>query len=97
MRRVSPGYGKGWSYIRKVNRVSVTIEDRPTYGMRHYSSTMPFDKLRKVMSAAEVETARTDGRLIEAESKEGFFLADAAPSPPVAKAEPAADPQAEQF
>lgn len=92
----SPGYGKGWSYIRKVNKVSVTIEDRPTFGTRNYSLTMPFDKLRQVMSAAEVEVARADGRLIEAESKEGFFLADA-PSPLETKAEGRADPQAEQF
>lgn len=93
----SPGYGKGWSYIRKVNKVSVTIEDRPTYGTRNYSLTMPFDKLRQVMSVAEVEAARADGRLIEAESKEGFFLADAAPPPLETKAEGASDPQAEQF
>src|SRR6185312_13590067 len=23
----SPGYGRGWSYIKKVNKVSVTVED----------------------------------------------------------------------
>jgi phospholipid N-methyltransferase/outer membrane murein-binding lipoprotein Lpp len=75
----SPGYGRGWSYIRKVNKVSVTVDDVAAYGGRVYSRTMPFDKLAAVMSAAEVEAARAEGRLQETAEKDGFFLTAPAP------------------
>jgi protein-L-isoaspartate O-methyltransferase len=82
----SPGHGRGWAYITKVNKVTVTIMDKPPYGERLYRQNMPFDKLIAVMSRAEVEAARAEGRITETEYKEGFFLLDAAP----AEAAPAA-------
>jgi hypothetical protein len=84
----SPGHGAGWSYIRKVNRVSVTVADSYGPGSRVFTRTMPFDKLLAVMTAAEVEAARAEGRITEAEDGTGFFLAPASipgpePAPPV--------------
>lgn len=75
----SPGFGKGWSYIRKVNKVSVSIDDAAAYGGRVFSRTIPFDKLTAVMTAGEVATARAEGRIIEDAEATGFFLA--APKP----------------
>lgn len=70
----SPGYGRGWSYIRKVNKVSVTVDDVAAYGGRVYSRTVTFDKLAAIMTAGEVDRARSEGRLKETDDKAGFFL-----------------------
>lgn len=87
----------GWSYIKKVNKVSVTIEDNWGNGGRNFTRTIELTKLRRVMSAAQVEAARAAGRLLEAgNSRPGFFLAGTdgpepaplQPAPPTA-AEPA--------
>jgi protein-L-isoaspartate O-methyltransferase len=77
----SPGYGKGWSYIKKVNKVSVTVEDNFGNGGRNFTRTIPFDKLSAIMSAADVETARKEGRLAETAFGDGFFVADRAETP----------------
>lgn len=66
----------GWSYIQKLNKVSVTVLDNWGNGGRNFTRTIPFDKLTEVMTKAEVEQARTDGRLIELEDKTGFGLLD---------------------
>ena len=72
----SPGYGKGWSYIQKVNQVSVTVLDNWGNGGANFTRTIPFDKLTSVMSAAEVNHAREEGRLHETDDKTGFYLDD---------------------
>jgi hypothetical protein len=71
---------KGWSYIQKVNKVSVTILFC-FEGSTPFKQTIPFDKLKAVMSKAEVDAARAEGRLIESQNKVGFALLDPAPAP----------------
>jgi phospholipid N-methyltransferase len=66
----------GWLYIFKVNRVSVTIEDNWGNGGHNFNRTMPLDKLAGVMSRAEVEAAKADGRATENANKTGFYLAE---------------------
>lgn len=92
-----PGYGKGWSYIRKVNKVSVTIDDVADYAPaggkpRIFKRTMPFDKLTAVMSQAQVEEARArnDGSFAETAFGDGFFLSTDPVSRPSTKVEPPA-------
>jgi phospholipid N-methyltransferase len=87
----SPGYGKGWSIIQKVNRVSVTLLDNWGNGGKDFTRTVPFDQLRAVMSRAEVEAKRASGRvaMIEAGNRGagfGFYrlevpIPDARPTP----------------
>lgn len=86
----SPGYGKGWAYIQKVNRVSVTIRQKPSHSDRTYPTTIPFDDIAAIMPAAEVEQARTDGRLMEADAGAGFYLVGTPPSEDAAPAKPVA-------
>ena len=72
--------GRGWSYIQKVNKVSVTVFDNWGNGGANFTRTIPFDKLSAVMTAAEVQEARDTEQLIECETKDangtvcGFFL-----------------------
>lgn len=70
----------GWAWIKKVNKVSVTITFNHGNGGRNFTNTIPFDKLHAVMTVAEVEQARTEGRLIETEDGVGFFLRDRTPT-----------------
>lgn len=70
------GPGMGWSYIAKVNKVTVTVWDNWGNGGRNFTRTIPFDKLIALMTAADVQSARASGRLIETDDKVGFFLAD---------------------
>jgi hypothetical protein len=70
----------GWSYIQKVNKVSVTVLDRWTHSEKPFTRTIPFDKLAGVMSAEEVSKARTEGRLRESADGLGFFIHEA-PTP----------------
>ena len=54
----------GWSYIQKVNRVSVSVLDNyGNGGHQNFSRTIPFDKLSGVMIAAERATGFTSGKL----------------------------------
>lgn len=76
----SPGYGKGWSFIKKVNKVSVTVEDNFGTGGKNFTRTIPFDKLTTLMTKAEVDQARAEGRLYETAFKDGFFLGTPAES-----------------
>jgi hypothetical protein len=88
----SPGFGKGWSYIKKVNKVSVTVEDNWGNGGRNFTRTISFDKLKRVMTAAEVAEAKTAGRLAENFTKTGFFLGEpVAPRQPVVAADSGED------
>lgn len=65
----------GWSYIVKVNRVSVTVEDNWGNGGANFTRIIPFDKLAGIMSKAEVDVARQAGKLIESADKTGFYIA----------------------
>lgn len=83
----------GWSYIVKVNKVSVTVEDNWNNGGANFTRTIPFDKLKAIMSPAEVAEARQAGRLIESADKTGFYINHtSAPGllPPVLPAAPEA-------
>jgi hypothetical protein len=66
----------GWSYIQKVNKVTVTVLDNWGNGGKNFTRTIEFDKLTAVMTRAEVEQARAAGRLLECEDKTGFNLLD---------------------
>jgi protein-L-isoaspartate O-methyltransferase len=91
----SPGHGRGWSIIQKVNRVSVTLLDNWGNGGRDFTRTVPFDNLKAVMSKADVDTRRAAGLLVDSDGGRGFFLADE--PPPAPREKPAADPRAERF
>jgi phospholipid N-methyltransferase len=67
----------GWSYIQKVNKVSVTILDNWGNGGRNFTRTIPFDKLSAIMTAAQVQEARDAGLLVECQDGTGFFLRSA--------------------
>lgn len=69
----------GWSYIVKVNKVSVSVLDNWGNGGKNFSRTIPFDKLKQIMSPLEVENARQAGTLHETADKTGFILAELAP------------------
>ena len=64
----------GWSYIQKVNKVSVTILDNWDNGGPNFKRTIEFDKLTAVMTAAQVEEARAAGRIVELPNGIGFHL-----------------------
>lgn len=64
----------GWSYIQKVNRVTVTVLDNWGNGGGNFTRTIPFDKLSAVMTAAQVHDAKTAGRLNETGDGLGFYL-----------------------
>ena len=75
----------GWSYIVKVNRVSVTVYDNWGNGGNHFTRTIPFDKLAAVMTRGDVEAARAEGRIMDAAPDSegrvnGFILREGAPA-----------------
>jgi protein-L-isoaspartate O-methyltransferase len=85
----APGNGRGWAYIQKVNKVSVTVLDNWGNGGANFIRTVPFTDLKGVITKAEVDAARAEGRLIESESKQGFYLTDPTPTrTPEAEAAP---------
>jgi hypothetical protein len=69
----------GWAWICKVNKISVTIEDNWGRGSGNFTRTIPFDKLARIMTAADVATARAEGCLHETPDGVGFFLQDREP------------------
>jgi hypothetical protein len=77
----SPGHGKGWSYVKKVNKVSVTVEDNWGNGGANFTRTVAFDKIKAVVSKADVDAARAAGRLHEGFAGLGFFLDEPAEGP----------------
>jgi protein-L-isoaspartate O-methyltransferase len=83
-----------WSYIQKVNKVSVTVLDNWGNGGKNFTRTIPFDKCFAIMTAAQVQEARRAGRLVETSCKTGFGLCDEVPKLPVQKQ---ADPQKTEF
>lgn len=80
----------GWSFIVKVNRVSVTVYDNWGHGGKNFTRTIQFDKLGAVMSKADVEAARANGRLLETPDGVGFYLG----APQARKPEPRQTPEA---
>lgn len=70
-------YG-GWSYIQKVNRVSVSVLDNWGNGGANFTRTIPMDKLTAMMSLADVIEAREAGRITDTEDGRGFYLAEPA-------------------
>jgi predicted RNA methylase len=67
--------GRGsWLFIQKVNKVSVTVLDNWGHGGDNFKRTVPFDKLAAVMTKAEVDAAREDGRLVETGDGCGFMV-----------------------
>lgn len=64
----------GWSIIQKVNKVSVTLLDNWGNGGGDFNRLIRFDELKAVMTRAEVDAARKEGRLLH-EAKSGFWLA----------------------
>jgi protein-L-isoaspartate O-methyltransferase len=66
----------GWSYIQKVNQVSVTVLDNWGNGGANFTRTIPFDKLARLMSAADVQAARDTGQLVHIDER-GFLLRNA--------------------
>jgi protein-L-isoaspartate O-methyltransferase len=83
---------RGWSYIQKINKVSVTVLDNWGNGGANFTRTVPFTDLKGVMTKAAVDAARADGRMIESASKQGFSLLD---STPVTSPVPAPKPEPE--
>ena len=62
--------------------MSVTILDSWGNGGRSFTRTIPFDDVRAIMTAAEVEAARAAGMLAPDHEGLGFYLTDApAPAP----------------
>jgi len=67
--------GRGsWVYIQKVNKISVTLLDNWGNGGTNFTRTVEFDKLARVMTAAQVEEQRAAGLLVELANKTGFTL-----------------------
>ncbi|MGD9661517.1 MAG: DUF3560 domain-containing protein [Porticoccaceae bacterium] len=73
----------GWSYIQKVNKVTVTVLDNWGNGGRDFKRTIPFDKLARIMSPEDVQAAREAGQLTEL-GEIGFLLHDSPKPRPVA-------------
>ena len=71
---------RGWAYIQKVNKVSVTVLDNWGNGGANFTRTVPFTDLKGVITKAAVDAARAEGRLIESETKQGFSLLDSTPT-----------------
>lgn len=69
-----------WAYIKKVNKVSVTVEDNWGNGGKNFTRTVPFDDLKGVMSKAAVDSARAEGHATNNQTGTGFYLATP-PSP----------------
>lgn len=70
----------GWSFIQKVNRVSVTVLDNwgnagDRDGTRNFTRNIPFDKLAGFMSPSEIEALRADGRIVNTQDGTGYIVA----------------------
>lgn len=87
----SPGYGKGWSYIQKVNQVTVTVLDNWGNGGGNFKRTIPMDKLAAIMTAAQVQEARDRGCVRDTPDETGFYLFDAPTDAPTETRDEAKD------
>jgi protein-L-isoaspartate O-methyltransferase len=68
-----------FSYIVKVNKVSVTLLDNWGNGGENFTRTIPFDKLTRIMTKAEVDAATEAGLTKETPCKTGFYLLQSRP------------------
>ena len=68
---------QGWSYIVRVNKVSVSVLDNHGNGGRNFTRIIPFDKLTTLMTQGEVESKRDAGLLRETPEKIGFYIVEA--------------------
>jgi len=78
----------GWSYIVKVNKVTVTVLDNWGNGGNHFTRNVELEKLSAVMTAAQVAEARAAGRVFDREPDasgkvDGFILNESAPVDPM--------------
>jgi protein-L-isoaspartate O-methyltransferase len=80
-----------FSWVVKVNRVSVTVYDNWGNGGANFTRTIPFDKLTAIISRADVAAAKESGRFVEFEDKTGFVITERS----VAEAKPEPAPKAE--
>ena len=85
----------GYSYIVKVNKVSVSVADNWGNGGKNFLRIMPFDKISMLITADEVQTKRDAGLLVEFDDKTGFMLRDTPPPEPRKPQEP--DATAKEF
>ncbi len=83
-----------WSFIQRVNKVTVTVHSTWD-GVKTYRTNVELDKIKAIMTKAEVDAAREAGRLMVHDSGVGFFLAGETP-PPAPRLAPAPDPEAEK-
>lgn len=87
----------GWAYIQKVNKVTVTVFHK-YYSEKIFRHNVTLDKIKRIMSKAQVEQARAEGRLQEREDKIGFYLADeSTPEPKKAPEKPVEERQFEKM
>lgn len=87
----------GWAKIHKVNTVTLTVRHRWSEEGRTFSKNVALDKIRDVMTKAEVEAARAAGQIF-AEDERGFLLAgDGVKAPAPAPVVPVEKPDAAPF
>jgi protein-L-isoaspartate O-methyltransferase len=82
-----------WSYIQKVNKVSVTVLDNWGNGGGFFTRNIAFDKLTALMGAADVQAARDTGMLVHVDQatfvlRNALVSEDQAPAPAPAPADP---------
>lgn len=64
----------GWSYIVKVNKVTVTIHELAAYGGKVWKRNIPLDKIGSVMTKGQVDALRDGGMIRDVESGTGFVI-----------------------
>src|SRR5207253_4915938 len=68
------------------------VEDNWGNGGANFTRTIPFDKLKAIMTKAEVDAKSANGLLFETACKDGFFVADAPrEAKPIRQPEPETD------
>jgi len=73
---------EGWAFIIKVNRLTISLRFTYNPGGRVFSKTVPFDKLAGIMSKAQVDEFRSQGRIVETACGCGFRVLDESPATP---------------
>jgi hypothetical protein len=63
-----------WTLIQKVNKVSVTVEDNWGNNGTNFTRTVPITDLQALMSKADVEAYRAEGRLQMNAYQSGFWV-----------------------
>jgi hypothetical protein len=76
-----------WSYIQKVNKVTVTVLDNWGNSGPDFTRTIKLTDLKATMTAAEVQAARDTGQLIHVDAR-SFVLRDAPETMPATETPP---------